>query len=295
MSEPFDTAKQNLSLWHETAAQARELCLLQQTQLGSWVATKQATEESSSPKDAFIGVGELQASPLVPPAKLLAHTLNVEERIAFCRGILQASPNMPTAELIEESPPAAPLICFLDSFFSREAMRRFDTVLPMARPLTAPTLTEVCEELASRHADFALLPIEDSREGRFWHLFEEIERFELRLCMTCEIPYPDEGRSVTVALLSRRPYALPRSALDRLWSLTLFDEDPHSLIDLLQASLSLGITLTRIDSLPAPYGDGGVFYHPVFRVKEEAEALFEAYLNTFHPRARITAKYTSLK
>ena len=100
MSDPVDTARQNLSLWHEAAAEARELCLLQQTQLGALTATSRAAEESQAPRDAFIGVGTLQASPLVPPADILAHTLNVEERLAFCRGILQSSSDEPSAESI---------------------------------------------------------------------------------------------------------------------------------------------------------------------------------------------------
>jgi hypothetical protein len=56
------------------------------------------------------------------------------------------------------------------------------------------------------------------------------------------------------------------------------------------------LELHHIDTLPSPYGEGGAFYHSVFRTKSEiCDALFLTYLAVCMPRAHVTARYLHLK
>ena len=289
MKAPLEVAIDNLTLWREDALENRELRLLQAEQMGK-AAAKEDLWDSTALRalwSASKGEGKSQ-TPL--------HQMTTEEQVAFCRGYGKRL----VSPFAEEEPlppaPSAPRVAFFDSYFAREALRRFKAIIPLPRAITAPSFTAVCEELASGRADFALLPVSDSREGKFRRLYEEIERFELRITHICSIPYPDEGRTVSMALLTHL-YQAPatKGRCEHLLSCALFEQDEHSLFDILHAALLSGLSLKGVDTLSAPYGEDGVFYHPTLRAEnEQALQEFEAYLALFAPRARITERYAHL-
>ncbi len=281
-------AADNLRLWQESGAQAPALCLLQQEELGR-AAGAAWLEEKKPP-----------LPPVTEKAGPCARAGLVEEQIAFLRGFLSVVPDFCAQELQDLSPiapaPNAPRVAFLDSEIGRDALRRFEVVLPHLRPHPAPSFTVVCEEITNDRADFALLPLEDSREGKFLHLSEEIDRFDLRITHVCTVPYAERGRSVLMALLSRRYTPVPAAEGDWLLSCTVFGEDAHVLSDLLIAATAAGLQLHHIDTLPSPYGEGGAFYHPVFCTQSaQSDALFLTYLAVCLPRAHVTARYLHLK
>ena len=288
MRELFDVAADNLALWRESSKQALALRLLQQQELGraaaqDWLREKWPPTPPALQEDTPCARAEL-----------------VEEQIAFLRGFLSIVPDFVERELQELTPalpaPNAPRVAFLDSAIGRDTLHRFELILPHQRPIPAASFTAVCEEVVNDRADFALLPLEDSREGKFLHLYEEIDRFELRITHVCTVPYTERGRSVVMALLSKN-YAptLPVTG-DSLLSCTVFGEDDTVLFDLLCAASSIGLRLHHIDTLPSPYGESGVFYHPVFATdSEQKDALFLTYLAVCLPRAHVTARYFHLK
>ena len=276
----------NRSLWHTTACESGELCLLQARRLG---------EERAMQHEQLQEMQEMLASPL--DGQALSRHLSVLEQLSFCQGLLEQRPSLAEQEGQAPLPPspASPKVAFLDSAFGREALRRFKAVLPHPRPLTAPSFAAVCELLEAGDAEFAMLPLEDSKEGKFLHLHEQIDHLELRSAYTCDIPYQGENRSVTMGLIAKRYLPTGGKEDARLFSCRLFVEDPRDLTDLLIAAEVAGLSLCRLDSSPAPYGEGGIFYQPVFSLTEEAQTLFEVYLNLFHPRAHVLGHYFHLK
>ena len=292
MRAPQEIAVDNLTLWREAAGENRELRLLQAEQMGKTAANDPLWETAALPA---LWTQEPDAIKEKNGEESFWRTLTTDEQVAFCKGFLAVRALLPPKESLP-APPAAARVAFFDSFFAREALRRFEKVLPLPRSVTAPSFTAVCEELANGNADFALLPLSDSREGSFRRLLEEIDRFELRITHICDIPYPDEGRTVSMALLTRL-YSAPQTKgrHERLLSCALFEESKHTLSNILQAALFSGLSVKTLDTLPAPYGEDGVFFHPVFRAPGEAEQqLFEAYLTLFAPRARIIERYVYL-
>ena len=293
MRDPAQIAKENLMLWHEAASENRELRLLQATELGrlqgeAWRAGshEEGAAALSLPLPALV------ASSLVSTPDTFARALGTEEQIAFCHGFTAAYP----FPLFEEepslpSPPASPRVAMMDSVFGREALRTFATLWPHARPLFAHSFSGVCEALSDDRADFALLPMEDSHEGRLSRLAEEADRFELHVTHTCNIPYPDEGRSVTMALLAKRYTPRGRISGETMLACSILEEDAYTLPDLLHAAVCCGLTLYRVDATPAPWGEDGVIYQPVFRTNNGNPSIFLTYLAIRHPRARITGRY----
>ena len=295
MKSAYRIAAENLALWQTAAAENRELRLLQALQLGYEKGEQWRAGATQNSADLATPVHALPTPTLVSPPDQFAQFMSMEEQLFFCKGFLQAFPY----PLREEEPPlppppAAPRVVFLESAFAREALHAFQRIIPHARPITAPSFFAVCEELASDRADFALLPLQDSEEGRLAKLCEEIDRFELRVTHSCEIPYPEQGRAVTMALVAKRYAPASPTEGERLLSCTVLEEDGQTLPDILNAALCCGLTLRGIDARPAPYGENGLLYFPVFRSDKGEERLFEAYLTIRHPRAHVTGTHIHL-
>lgn len=292
------TARENLAIWRESAANNRELCLLQAYELGKAYGRAAGGNLFQDRAALMLPQPEPRAQKPGLPHTFDTKSSTVEEQMAFCRGLLEIAPNclQEEAPLLLLPPPASPKVAFLDSYFAREALRRFEEVLSHPRPLTAPSFATVCEQLAADEADFAILPLEDSAEGRFLRLQEEIDRFEFRITHVCDIPYRDENRSVTMALLAKRYRPHVEEAGVRRWSCRLFaDENPREPIDFLNAACAADLVLHSLGSTSAPYGAHGMFYTAVFESSPQAEHLFEAYLTICHPRARALGHYYHLK
>ncbi len=282
MRELKPVALDNLALWQRAALENTELRLLQATRLGEALGSEQTLDRE-----------ELRLEPIEQGA-LAAH-LTAQEQVALCRGLLRSCPDLfAERQSTPASPPAAPKVAFLDSTFGREALRRFRRVLPHPRPITATSFTEVCELLMGDGAEFAILPIEDSLEGKFLHLYEEIDRYELHITHTCDIPYPGEGRSVTMALIGKR-YLPDATQGKRLLCCRTLAQDGGELTELLCAAELMGLTLHRVTHSPAPHGDSGVFYDLIFEFTPPARRLLELYLAIRHPRAGITGQYFHLE
>lgn len=289
MRDPIACAKDNLELWREAASENRELRLLQSEKLGEEIAKDFSAD--STPVPLLWHSGEC--------ADILTRVVHIEEQIAFLRGFLHGCDYRPEALLQEKAhapAPAAPRVVFLDSFFGREALRRFEAVLPLSRAATAYSFTAVCEELVGGRADFAILPLEDSTEGKFLRLYQEIDRFELYITHTCEVPYGNEGQTMLMALLSRHYAPVLAAPGEQMLACTLLEENSHTLSDLLLAAICCRLSLRRVDTLPSPYGENIVFYQPLFAAPQpEDELLFLTYLELFQPRARAMGRYLHLK
>ena len=294
LSRALTVCAQNLAVWQEATGENRELRLLQAEQLGAHVARAWVRGEL---RDASLLTRPLPTLPhtsLVPDATPFAHAMAVDEQLAFCRGYLSVDA-FPLCEKEAElpTPPAAARVVFLDNYFAREALHALAPVLPHAIPVGAVSFTAAGEELASDHADFALLPIEDSVDGELTRVLEEIDRMEFILTHTCEVPYQDEGRSVTMALLAKR-YRPKSGKGERRLTVSVLSEDGHTVTDLTTAALCCGMPLCRITSRPLPYTQTAMTLSVTFRADGGNVDLFRAYLAASFPHAQITHLTTHL-
>ena len=283
-----DIAADNLRLWRESAMQTNELRTLQAQQLGREARTQEDVEK---------GVRVLRAKK--GAASVSARAAEIEEQLGFLQGLLQTHSLAEVAKTLSlpalSPAPAAPRVVFLDSLFGREALKHFERLLLHPLPVTAHSFTAVCEELAGDRADFALLPLEDSHEGKFLHLYEEIDRFELHITHSCTVATED-GRSVLMGLLSHRYAPTATVVGERFLGCAVLEEDTHALSDLLYTARACGLSLRRVDTLPASYGENIAIYHPLFLAQSERdELLLLLHLTLFQPRARATARYLHLK
>lgn len=284
----LDVGANNLATWQAAAGENREQRLLQATQLGITLAKAFEGGALADPSALTLPLPQVPHSALVPDTDAFAHALGVEEQIALCRGYLSVAP-FPLCEKEAElpPPPAAARVVFLDSYFAREALHALSPVLPHAIPVGAVSFTAAGEELASDRADFALLPVEDSAEGPLTRVLDEIDRMELSVTHTCEVPYQEEGRSMTMALLAKR-YRPKHGRGETLVTVRAIADDPHTVTDLVTAALCCGLSLHRITSRALPYADDAMTLLATFKADGGNIALLGAYLAARYQRAQIT-------
>ena len=214
--------------------------------------------------------------------------------LAFLEALFEAQPDFWPDEQPQNSMPQDDLpltIAHFDSAPLREAAERFQALLPNANALPCGSFTEAVEEVSTGKAAFAILPIEDSAEGKLTRFYEQIDRFELHVAAALDMPARADGNQVRVALVDKSDAKMADHSGIRVTECLLFEENKHSLTAVLEAADTIGLTLHRIDSLPISYRDDGFFKHLVFEGSSSACQRLHAYLALFMPRTSVTADY----
>lgn len=292
-----DVLKENLKLWHDAAAENRELRLLAVMQAARDAAADWNAGYAQDPTAWRIPRPRLSSPAPLPTANAFASALALDEQLAFCRELLSLAPHFPRDDEEREAPmpfPIAPRLATLGGEFFTEALRGFASVIPHTVPARTNSFSAVLEEVAIGNADLALLPTEDERGGKRLSLIEECDRLELHINCVADIPSPHGGRRVQFALISRNPAPLLPASGKQMLECRVFDEDDFALADFLAAAAACGLSLSRIDSLPDSYGEG-IFAHHVTLSREQGDpALLEAYMALRLPRSFVTGHYLYL-
>lgn len=292
LSPAASRAASNLTKWREEISRLRELSALQLTMLAREARISAAgTAGDSSPLRHALAAffGEANSEPTL-------HRELCAERLDFCRAWLQgreAPPATATTLASLRGRDTARIAC-LDSPLFSDAHTHFAPLLSSTEPHPCATFPEVLEEVVAENAHFGVLPIENARDGKLFRFYEQIERHELHIYATKSTVIGESEGPTRIALVSKTPPPLPRDA-EKVIECVVFEEDAFSLCDILFVAASSGITLRRIDSLPASFGRGHFLHHPIFHTVSGDLRLFNTYLDLFMPRTIITARYLNLK
>ncbi|MBE6555974.1 MAG: hypothetical protein E7663_07120 [Ruminococcaceae bacterium] len=292
LADAVQTAARNLAAWSASHAAEQELSALQLDLLARRLA------------DAAGQMSADDISLLHPVLMPLLGTsdgnsrvgITVEQRLSLCRAFCKALPRGRNEEQPGEQPLGVkePTVLLPEGALFGAALKRFSALLPHARILRPTGLSNICEELAESRADFALLPLEDSERGRLFHFYEQIDRFELHISCTADIPLKDR-ESARIALLCREPSSAPALQGTPTLECTLFDEKGALLGEVLRAADQCGLSLRRIDTAPSRQEDSGALHTLVFSTQDQDFQLFEVYLRLFIPRAVITSRYIHME
>ena len=127
----------------------------------------------------------------------------------------------------------------------------------------------MCEEVYNGNCEYCILPVENSAEGPLNSFSRLIDRFELKISATCDVPTNDGSRTTRFALLRRDLLPLSRSREQVLLFEFSVPLSEHPLTaDLLNAASCCGLQLCRLDSRPYPGVDrSSLSTHFLFRVE----------------------------
>ena len=204
-------------------------------------------------------------SPLLSPPlssfvdELTKH-LTTTEQMCFYRALLTEvapDPHAMAAQLLGADEPPAPTalgrIVYQHNIYTDEAFLHFSRMLPTAKACYADSFIGVCEEVAAGRCEYCILPLENTQDGKLVRFYGLIEKYELKIVLTCKVTTSDNRHS-TVFGLCRRGFVWPLPLLsDRsaCFELVFWPEPGHlSLSELLCAAECASLSLQRSDCLP---------------------------------------------
>ena len=162
-------------------------------------------------------------------------------------------------------------IAYFRNAYSDLAFRRFAKELSFPTVLYRENFSAVCEEVYADRCDFAILPVESSRDGQLSVTQKLVAKYELAPVLYCTVPTTDDG-TLRFGLFASAPMVPPKA--DSL-EILLFSDKEETLSKLLTSANTLGISLTSITVLPPAQG----FSHEwklVFSAKEKDNTAFDA-------------------
>ena len=235
-------------------------------------ANRQATELASLPLniDAIASLSETLNAPR-PSAdqplgryerlfSALRPHVATSEQLSFYQSLMdndEASTSLIAAHLLGHTDPietfARGNIAYQHSIYTDEAFLHFSRVLPTARAVYSDSFSGVCEQVFNGLCEYCILPLENSQDGKLVRFYNLIQKYELKIVLTCSVTTSDNRHSTTFGLC-RRGLLWPSLMLpDKPFSFEfLFWQEPEhaSLGELLTAASACSLSLVRADCLP---------------------------------------------
>ena len=154
------------------------------------------------------------------------------------------------AEQEETEQAAQGRVVYQRNSYADTAFLRFAKLLGKdPRAVYTGGFTGVCEEVYNGTCEYCILPIENSAEGPLNSFTRLIDRYDLKIAATCDVPTTDGSRITRFALL-RRTLTLPPSlgANDLFFEFIAPLEGEPSITDVLSAAQCCGLRLSRLDT-----------------------------------------------
>lgn len=143
-------------------------------------------------------------------------------------------------------------IAYQKSSYADSAFLQLTQKLSEARAVYAPSFAAACEEVYNGQSEYCILPIENTSEGQLLSFYRLIERYELKIILSCDIRSGESGRSTRFALLGRKLLpAFENTKQEFIFEISLPLGAYPETADLLLSAQLCGLSLRRISTLPA--------------------------------------------
>ena len=175
-------------------------------------------------------------------------------------------------------------IACLKNSYTDKAYDRFKHLFYEPSVSYCENFVSVCEEVYYGNANFCILPVENSKEGRLSSFYQLIRKYDLKIVSCCTAHSANKDDRTKFALLKKSFDfdVLYRDELYFEFFATLDDTDLLS--DILSAVTDFGLKIVRVDSLPLEYSDAEYSYDLVIKVEKSRFADFLCYLKIKAPR-----------
>lgn len=193
-----------------------------------------------------------------PLAQLYSH-LSTTEQICFYRTLVEKVRDSATlaGHLLGRTEPiesfAHGAIAYQHSIYADEAFLHFSRTLPSARAVYSDNFTGVCEQVFNGLCEYCILPLENTQDGKLVRFYSLIEKYELKIVLTCSVTTSDNRHSTVFGLCCRglRWPELPLPRRDFCFEFLFWQEPEHvTLGELLTAASACSLCLVRTDCLP---------------------------------------------
>ncbi len=213
--------------------------------------------------------------------------LNVQRMLSFCNQVVSgfalddmlkyAIPNYVGRH---HTIPSASIAYWRDNRDSVLAYSHFKGLFKSAAPIHVDRFNEICDTIIGGEADFGILPIENSSDGKLFGFYRMLEKNDLNICATLDIDHPDMDAHTRYALISRHSVFFENISPLQL-ELFFYSTDNHELAELMCVAQTLAISISRIDSLPLRHQNDGFRGYITVSLTPHYLAIFLCYLWLF--------------
>ena len=187
------------------------------------------------------------------------------EKLMLCKALLE-SPSLISEELRESmlalsedtAAGSHAKVAYVRNKYNDMAFDIFGKALSNAKQVHSPSFSEACEEVLDNRAEFCIMPIEDSGDGRLFRFYSMLDRYDLKILSTCELETEDHAKMIRYALAGKgltekNLNSLLKKKQKQTFEFSLVAPDALFLSDVTEALKSCGALPQKIDSLPVEY------------------------------------------
>ncbi len=200
-------------------------------------------------------------------------------------------------EPISASDGASPKIAYLRNSYADSAFRIFSEVIGNASVTYPGDFAAVCEEVYYGRADMCILPLDSSRDAKLISFSRLIDKYELKIILTCDVSSPDGSVTTRYALL-RRSLAFPEKLdehTERYLEVSFVPDETTALADVLLAAEDFGLKLYKVDAIPLTYSDSDFSYDVILHCPDRAVEPFALFMALAAPQFETIGIYAHIK
>jgi prephenate dehydratase len=151
-------------------------------------------------------------------------------------------------------------VAYLRNRYNDEAFAYLTASMSNAKPVFASSFAGACEEVVDNRAEFCILPIEDSNDGKLFGFYSMLDRYDLKITSVCDVENEERGNTVRYALVGRgiskkELSAISRKKLPCSLEFSIISSDASFSGELISAARCCGATVKKINSLPVEYDE----------------------------------------
>lgn len=190
----------------------------------------------------------------------LRRTLSLCDAMYFCRAISRFGDRTYTetdverwlsdGDTVQYTRGGDTRIAFVRGRQANEAFAEFARFIPGgAMPYGEENFSDVCQSVYSGIAEYGIIPVENSSDGRLASFYGMFEKFGLYITMLCEVRSGDGEEYTKFALCSRSVRSL-RAGGEKILHIRLTLDSPDELAALLCGGSHYGASLRRAEPVP---------------------------------------------
>ncbi len=220
---------------------------------------------------------------------------DVEDKLCFCRSLFtHTDPAEPLATPLSEiavpvTPGSHGRIAFIRNDFNDLALRKFSSAVPHAKSLQKSNFEDCCEAVSSGECEFAVIPIENTSDGKMFGFYSLMDRHELRICAVCNVEREDLSKTVRYALVGRNFISEEIEKLcakrPRAFEFSVLRSKQETIDDITGAISLCGATVSRVSSVETPYDSEMIKFYFSCSISDNTELdVLTIYLQLEHPQ-----------
>ncbi len=188
-------------------------------------------------------------------------------------------------------------VAYLKNTLSDKAYKLFSKYLLSAQSAYMSDFNSVCEAVYDGKADYCILPIENSTDGRLGGFYSLISKYELFVCLCADIVSNDGNMRTRFALCKKNASLVQYHKKNGLYytELIVTPSEENSMSDILFYADFFGVHTVKTDCVPTPYSDGEYNMYVTFSADEKKLVKLFLFFATEQIRYSTVGIYTLIK